>query len=314
MNKNYDLRVQALRIFACLLVIGCHVRYYPVQDGIVNKSALFAYNYFNDGVTIFFCITGFFLFNSDNFKKVLCKSIVHVLVPAILASLVLMGLSNIDFNTSMLVAFNQFHIDIKQFLLSLVTWNLSSLPWCFHLWYIADYMRIIIFFPILNSVCKESNEGKPLALYWALLLGTISLFLNDVQAIFKLESGSLSVPTTFTTVPAFLTLLGYYLYSKNNFFVNKWLWRIGALIIGFCINVVRYFAQLHLYSIDIGNNYYDYWSTGIACIFATCVIIFFLSFDYKKIGGGQIYYYKLDREKNILYISDSCRGVFCFFI
>ena len=64
MLKKYekmDYRVQLMRIVACFMVIGCHVRLEPVINGGLDKELLLLHGFFDDGVAVFFTIMGFFL-------------------------------------------------------------------------------------------------------------------------------------------------------------------------------------------------------------------------------------------------------------
>lgn len=72
--SKQDTRVQLIRIFACMMVIGCHIRLSAITtDGLVDKSILFISGFFDDGVAIFFLIMGFFLFKNENVGKLLKK-------------------------------------------------------------------------------------------------------------------------------------------------------------------------------------------------------------------------------------------------
>lgn len=72
--SKQDTRVQLIRIMACMMVIGCHIRLsYITSDGLIDKSILFISGFFDDGVAIFFLIMGFLLFKNESVGKLLRK-------------------------------------------------------------------------------------------------------------------------------------------------------------------------------------------------------------------------------------------------
>lgn len=85
---SFDVNVSLMRIIACMIVIGCHIRLPVINNNIVDKSRLFIDGFFDDGVAIFFCITGFFIFNNINYKKLWKKIITNILIPAFLTECV----------------------------------------------------------------------------------------------------------------------------------------------------------------------------------------------------------------------------------
>ena len=59
--KKMNTNVQWIRIVASIIVIGCHIRLSPVNDGVIDKGILLITGIFNDGVSMFFIMMGFFL-------------------------------------------------------------------------------------------------------------------------------------------------------------------------------------------------------------------------------------------------------------
>lgn len=82
-----DPGVEFMRILACLMVIGIHTALYAQVDG----SWIFSRVFFNcivaDGVAVFFMITGFFLFQSRSYERILKRTWKNLGIPVVLYSI-----------------------------------------------------------------------------------------------------------------------------------------------------------------------------------------------------------------------------------
>ena len=67
------------------------------------------------------------------------------------------------------------------------------------------------------------------------------------------------------------------------------------------VNCVRFIAQYNLLKKDVGNNYFYFWSTAIACMFTICFILFFLTFEIKNKNSKKIINY-LGSETFYIYL------------
>jgi surface polysaccharide O-acyltransferase-like enzyme len=68
MNER-NLNIDALRILACVFVIGIHATYNFNPHGLMdfnNYAGLLLHSIFRAGLPIFFIISGYYLLNSKN--------------------------------------------------------------------------------------------------------------------------------------------------------------------------------------------------------------------------------------------------------
>ena len=80
-KRNYV--VDVIRIIACLIVIGnhCCLQAFNEYYSQVDWSRLFEKCFLTDGVPMFFMITGFFIVNGRNYKKIWKSTLIRVLLP-----------------------------------------------------------------------------------------------------------------------------------------------------------------------------------------------------------------------------------------
>lgn len=280
--KKFDVNVSLMRIFACLIVIGCHIRISPVNDEIVNGAVLFIHNFFDDGVSIFFCIIGFFLFNNSSYGKLWKKIFINILVPVILLEGVTALLYNyVCCGMTIGQSINTPSIGLYVFLRDVLSFNYTSAPLSGHLWYITSYIEIIIAFPVLKLIVNEFEKGNRFILNWTIGVGVLGIVLNDIQTVFPFPGGKINTHAIFAS-PILLCLVGYWIYQKRDVIKGKRVLRMVSFSGMLLINIIRYFAQISLFEQDIHNEYFYYWNTAIACVFSICFIVFFMTFDLKE--------------------------------
>ena len=77
--KNRDYGVEVIRIIATFIVIGTHVKLNWIVGDVVQNLKLVYTCLWADGVSLFFLITGFFLFNGRNYGQIL-KNVSNLLL------------------------------------------------------------------------------------------------------------------------------------------------------------------------------------------------------------------------------------------
>lgn len=281
--KKQDTRVQLARLLACLMVIGCHARPAAIRGADVSQTLLFLDGFTDDGVAIFFCITGFFLFSQRSFKTLAKRTFFTIVVPTLLLMLTTdLLLGWVLGERSLFDCLIYPDVDLLTFIGNAFKLTPGAGELCFHLWYITAYLGIVVLFPILRLLCAD-NEKARFALNWTLFLGSVSLLLSDVQAWILPPWGTPIVALKAFETPIFLVLLGYVIYqNKEKVLGNvklRWACFLGAI----GINVIRYLLQSRLYQYDLGNNYFYFWNTGIAAVFTVCVLVFFFTFQVRTV-------------------------------
>ena len=275
-----DTRVQLMRIAACLIVICCHIRLRPfTPGGEPDMSTLAVNSFFYEGVCIFFCITGFFLFRTKSYKKLLKRSVLKILLPATV--LVLATLLINDWATgkrSLIDCITAPDIDWSLFGLSLLAADPHMIMHTAHLWYIVTYMFIIVSFPVLRLICAPGDNAKK-ARKLIFLIGVIGIVLQDVQQIFIVPRISVFsiFPITFVYVIA-----GYSLYERRDMFRGSIKARLLAIAGIIAATVLRLMVQQPVLLRVPENDYFFHSSTFPGVIFTISFVILFLTFGENK--------------------------------
>lgn len=281
--QKFDYRVQLMRIFACLIVIGCHIRIEPVHNDTYNSYALLFHGFFDDGVAIFFAIMGFFIGikNSDDEPvwKYMVKTFLRVLVPVLILMVIISFLSRwISGEARLGYCFAHPQVDYKTIIKSFISLNWGMDTTTFgHLWYISSYLQLIVAMPLIRLLTLDNPYAKK-ARKWILLINVLAMVVGDMKSLFR---GVLQYITAYEIFGRAFTfvLIGYSIYSKRDFILkHKNIFRYISLGLMLGINVVRFLFQSYVFSKDITNTYFYYWSTGISLIFVVSFICFFLSF------------------------------------
>lgn len=279
--EKLDMNVSLMRIIACLIVIGCHVRISPIIGDSINKPILYLHDFFDDGVAIFFCIVGFFLYNNKSYKNLWKKAVKNILIPAFLLTMISILLSKFIEGASLLNSIKDSELNFGVLLRDFVSIDLKNHNFTGHLWYITSYFELIIFFPVTKLIINEYEKGNKNILNWVLGIGIFDLVVNDVQALYMLPCGEITVHEIFPT-PQLLCLIGYRIYIEKDKIKNNKKCRIFGLLGMLVANTIRFFAQYDLLKKDVNNEYFYYWRTAVGCAFTISFILFFLSFDMKN--------------------------------
>ena len=275
-----DSRVQWIRIIACIIVIGCHVRLHPITGGHIDKSILLIHGIFDDGVAVFFMMMGFFLFNNENFLKLLKKVFKTIFIPALVLRIISEFFQGyIGNQITLQECLVNSKVDWYNLFFEIVSFDLSTGPYCAHLWYVNYYILIILMFPMLKCLCSKGEFAKK-AQIWVINLGFINLVLQDIQKVFFLEIPNINVPTV-VSVSTMMCVTGYVLWENRAKIENNRVVRVISVLSFVFVNIIRYFLQLKLFEININDMHYTGWCTSIGYIVALSLICFFLSLEKK---------------------------------
>jgi len=267
-----DVNVELLRTLACIIVVMLHVNNLPLL--VADKSIVLWKVLLGDGVTIFFMISGFFMFNNDSFKKVLLKVLKTILFPALIITLINGIFRNAICNELVQTSYN-FGETIKNIL------NWKADKGVQHLWYVFSYFKIILLFPVLKLIVEKAKVRRYVIVI--LLMGVIA---RDLQHVFNLPLESL--PYVFFDESVLCVLIGYEIYNsicsaskrqeQNNL---HWL-LYGAL--AFILEIVRIILQERAASKELSDTYLYFWNCGLALVIVSLLIMCVLSINIKDNG------------------------------
>ena len=187
-KREHDYNIDLIRIFAIFAVIGYHIALttYNVYEVGVDWSRLFTKAWIQDGVGLFFIITGFFLANGKSYKQILKTTLKKVVLPAFICMCICQFFNEwiLNKDTFMNCLTN---IDVGDFTAMLTAIFAGDthavLPIAAHLWYIFAYIEIMIFMPVFQLVCKPNNETKCVR-YVLIFMCFMNMLVKDIQKFY----------------------------------------------------------------------------------------------------------------------------------
>lgn len=281
--ERYDYRVQLMRIFACFIVIGCHVRLEPVINGGLDKELLLLHGFYDDGVAIFFMVIGFFLpAIREPFWKYVGKTFLHILIPVFFLMLSVQLLAGWILSDPAYISVSIWQALSEIFggfvSLNFIEGSVGSPVWGMtsHLWYITSYLRLALVLPLLRLFALD-NPLSSKSCRWFLAVSIAGMLINDMRALFPAAFVNVGRFAIFE-VSAVYAVIGYVIYQKQQLFKNSMKYRCALLAGMVAINILRFILQCILFSRSLDDNYFYFWNTSVSLVFAVCFIGFFLTF------------------------------------
>ena len=258
-TKKRDISVDLIRLFACLSVIGTHLCLQVLNQAYnrIDWGRLLEKSFFTDGVPLFFMITGFFLANGRNYKKIWKSTIMKVLTPSIIYILFSQIFYMFIVNKESIMWCLQnilTNLNIVQIFKGILTGNLTVInTLCDHLWYILSYVKIIIWIPVLWLVCKEEKSSK-LARRIIIAFGIIATVITDIKRFITIPTIGAVKIFGLVDMELLYVLLGYELFvHKDKIKNNKKVFILSA--IGFIIvNFIRYRIEMQYMVLNSYTN------------------------------------------------------------
>jgi len=309
--KKRDINVDLIRVIACLLVIGAHLCLQVLNQCFnrIDWSRLLEKSFFADGVPLFLMITGFFLVNGRNYKKIWKSTTFKVLIPTLIYIVFVQIFCMFIVNKESFVwclqnAFSNLNIPI--ILKGILSGDMTQINGlCIHLWYILSYVKIIIWIPVLWLVCKEEKSSK-LARRIIIAFGIIATVITDIKRFITIPTIGAVKIFGLVDMELLYVLLGYELFvHKDKIKNNKKVFILSA--IGFIIvNFIRYriemqYMVLNSYTNIVGRENFLGWQY-------TCLNIISGLFIFTSIYSLEIKSEKI--SKIIIWLADKTFGIY----
>ena len=286
-KKQRDISVELIRIVACIIVIATHMALttYNIYEVQVDWSRLFTKSFLADGVGIFFLITGFFIANGRNYKKILVNTLKKIVIPSfvvlVFGQVFYKFLINQETFTNCI---RNFGIEnIKTITSAILHGEVhKTIPVVAHLWYIFDYIKIMIIFPLLQLLCKDEKENK-LARRILIILSFANIFIKDIQKFLVFPIGEIQI-FSILDPKLLIVLLGYELFlQKDKLKNNKKITIIGLIIFGI-INFLRYKAEMKYMVINhlVKEEAFISWDTIFGIISTVALFMALYSLNIKN--------------------------------
>lgn len=278
MNKitsNRDSSVEFLRIIACIIVIGVHVKLgNAIGDGIFDSSRTYISCVLADGVAIFWLITGFFLFNNNSYVKVMSKTLRKTVIPLLIITFFMFYFGRFLINgMSLSESISHSQEDYISFFGSLIELR-NPVAGLEHLWYLYVYILVMIIFPVLKSFVDYLDADLKRQKIFIIISFSL-IILNDATR--NILFGFSHAPVGGMIPASIIIIWGHILFMHKEKILkickNPFIW----LLIFFGINCLRSLIQGYEYN-SSGSEFILYWytSTGIAC--SICLMFFAFSF------------------------------------
>ncbi len=285
-TKKRDAAADLVKCIGCLLVVLQHVQT-PLQTGkgALTIIHLFVSGLCADGVMVFFAAAGFFMFRDRNILRRYRRSFISVYIPGIAALLFYMAAHRWMAGETGLIGSiaGTRPGDLKALAFELLHWSVPS--YAGHLWYLAEYLKCLILYPLLMFVCTQEREAV-IVRRGILILGFLWLLIRDTGVI-GLSPMKHIAPFQATTTPAMMMLAGYELRQfRENRLSGKF--HAGVLIMGIALyllpNIARIWMQLRLWSFEPDNNWFLNWETAAGALAAAGIILVVFSLPVKREG------------------------------
>lgn len=214
-NKR-DVRVELLRCAACFMVILTHIGMVNIVDGHPLKTDILVDCLAAVSVGVFFLISGFFLYNK---KRTAWQTIRYflekILLPTILVVIVTMLLEKWLTGEEPLADCLK-HADIPRILKATImgVLQMSSDYWgssCGHLWYITEYMKLMLYVPVIMLLTRYAGNK---ILFYLVALNIYYYLKLDLAHIFG-GTGFLPQLEPFLQPSQALLVAGFLLYQNR---------------------------------------------------------------------------------------------------
>ena len=190
-KKGINIKVEIIRILACISVIWYHIRFLPWKsNGELSEMAVLFESICTICVMTFFLMSGFFIYDKKNnifadwiylIKNFFIKIFIPFLAVAIFC---------IVFH-KYLITTSTFYECIKNFSFSniinalrdsVITLTSNSLPGsAAHLWYIYAYLYIILAYPITRFILTKTPRY---ATYILIVIILFIMIFNDYKSFY----------------------------------------------------------------------------------------------------------------------------------
>lgn len=238
-TKERNVKIELIRLAACLLVIMQHITIVPVigETGELNKGIAALVAVFYTDVPLFLIISGFLMFQKSGTDGIehlwqsywhkLKNMLLYVFLPSciiVFVSAVVAPVLTGEMSWQELIAAKDMTLPLVCIRNYIMIQQTASLYQIF--WYLWVHIKVILFFPLLAVIC-QNTEDKNRIRRFLMLLSWLNVLLNDFQVIGWWGGNFDSI--TFDKYFLFV-LLGYEIYLFVQKAEQKKICRYGAVM------------------------------------------------------------------------------------
>lgn len=277
MVSKRECSFELIRILASFIVVCLHTSSYYINHGNINKLPLLIKCFLQDAVPLFWFIMGWFLFHGNKkFLTIFKKTIVNICLPSFIIMLISQILSPwLKNEVDIWTCLQHPSVDTINLFSNIFKWK-ASMTLCGHLWYIFSYLKVILWYPLISSICISNLEARKKR-YYLILLSLIATGINDIQQFYTLPIGQIS-PYYILDNSLFYVILGYEI-RENLHSILKYKARflIGSLITYLCANIARFFLTIRLYQVNPKNDYFMHINSIDSTMSSVALFIFLIT-------------------------------------
>ncbi len=295
MSKR-DSSVEILRIAGCFFVLALHCSL-PVdfsEPGMKTAVRGILYAAFSLGVPVFFMITGFFLFSDGNILKRYRKFGLSVLIPAAAVMLLSFILRDWIIGARSLLSCilhpfaDPFLPGIKNAILAALNLRLRSMPDCVaHLWYIKDYFKCLLIYPLLYYALNHEKAPRFLPVFF-LILCAADLLMADLSVLCPDVTRGIFFYNPLLLAVCYM-LAGYVVYRERERIRRH---RVLSLLFGLCLFFAgiagKYLLQLLALNRTGDTQFFEGWENLISMAASFGLVTAVLSFPSGGSGKGRL--------------------------
>lgn len=300
-NVNRDYACDIIRIIATFIVIATHVKLGFWEEDSINDGRLILACLFSDGVSVFFILSGFFLFNGRKFSNIVKKMFLSICVPALLVALLTQIIYPWVCSAALWGEQITFRVSWRECAIAILQQNAGAMDGCFHFWYIFTYVKWILFYPLLKWICQEGKE-QTYCRWMIIILQMIAVCVSNIKLLINIPLNVYS----FIDTSVLLGLIGYEINYRKDLIKEKSMIKWISLATFIAINYIRFIAQKNLYIADSNNGSYISWDSIFGIIGATTLFVHIYSWNFNRFN---------EKIKNIIkYISDKTFMIYLFHV
>ena len=270
MKNKYSRRdtgIELARILGCLIVIGVHTLLgYEFENGW-DVSRTFLGMIFADGVAVFWLIMGAFLYNNEDYIRLIKRTMKTIVIPMVIVGIIVFYFGDwltcfSTFSDSIQHSkedyINLFHNVIR------LNNGVSELP---HFWYLFVYLLLILFYPIFKSFVDYLDENIKRTKYF-MIVSLVLFVLNDITVnemfIFSHHSINGLIPA------AIISIWGHIIYVNKNKLKKRYaFYSVGIF---FLANLLRLFIQIRRVNNGMPNKALMSWATSFGLVCSICIM------------------------------------------
>lgn len=279
-RQQKDVKAELLRVLACLMVIMVHIRIQPITDGQILKTTVFINCILSSAVGLFFLVTGFFLYSSrKSFWQVGRHFLLKILAPTLLSVIFTLLFEPWILGQSTMAdcITNSNIIEAAGAALNGVL-RISSDYWgilCGHLWYITEYGKLILLYPVVAVLVKYADTRILLYLAGFNVFHCLAIdFCRSFGILCFIYSEPFILPSQA------LVIIGCVLYQKKQHLKQR-RWIPAALLFTYGAGLLcMFYLQMRQFKGEGGDwsgAYFTTWLSGIGMLLAIILAALVLS-------------------------------------